>query len=194
MPSFRIRGERKITRMGYKIRMWAVTALLLQHRISSRDLSLEQSGVLRTEMIFKLPSGLLLRMMGPLHLHELHRLVARLALRRLEDTDWVLWIRKIITQLDVTQVHCLLWLLEALLQLRNMKHIVHHRQTLWKLKPKGERSSSLKDTKGADKPRSKLAFDAKAMSSPQRRHSQICQVTDLECHTSMLLVIVSLLP
>ena len=54
-------------------------------------------------------------MMRPLHLHELHRLVARLALRRLEDTDWVLWIRKIITELDVTQVYGLLRLLETLL-------------------------------------------------------------------------------
>ena len=66
-------------------------------------------------------------MVGPLHILELHCLVARLALRCLEDTDWALWVRQIITQLDVTQVHSLLRLLEILLQLRHMEHIMHHR-------------------------------------------------------------------
>ena len=69
---------------------WAVTALPHQLRISSRDLSLKQLWILGTEMIFTLPRSLFLRMMRPLHLHELDGLVARLALRSLKNTDWTL--------------------------------------------------------------------------------------------------------
>src|ERR1043165_6857701 len=69
--------------------MWAVTALPYQHRISSRDLSMEKLGILRTEMILTLPRCLL-RLMCPLHLEELDGLVASLALGRVKNTDWTL--------------------------------------------------------------------------------------------------------
>src|SRR4051812_21521776 len=94
---------------------WAVTTLPHQHRISSRDLSLKQLRILRTEMIFTLPRCFLLRMMCPLNFHELDGLVARLALGRLKNTDWTLRVGKIRTQLYLAQVNSLLWLLEALL-------------------------------------------------------------------------------
>ena len=96
---------------------WAVTALTYQHRISSRDLSMKNLGILRTEMIFTLPRRLLLRMMCPMKIHELDDLVASLALGRLKNTDWTLCIGEICTELNLAQVHCLLWLLETLLQL-----------------------------------------------------------------------------
>src|SRR3954466_13889789 len=102
--------------------MWAVTALPYQHRISSRDLSMKKHGILRTEMIFMIPRCLLLRVMCPLHLQKLDGLVASLALRRVKNTDWTFRIRKIRTQLDLAQVHCLLWLLETLLQLGHVEH------------------------------------------------------------------------
>src|SRR3954470_3404368 len=95
----------------------AVTALPSQHRISSRDLSMKQLGILRTKMIFTLPRCLLLRVMCPLHLEELHGLVTSLALRRFKNTDWTLRVRKIRAQLDLAQVNSLLRLLETLLQL-----------------------------------------------------------------------------
>src|SRR3954467_8537705 len=97
--------------------MWAVTALLYQHRISSRDLSMKKLGILRTEMIFTLSRCLLLRVMCPLHLHELDGLVASFALGSLKNTDWTLGVGKVRTQLNLAQVNSLLWLLEALLQL-----------------------------------------------------------------------------
>src|SRR3954467_2057889 len=118
--------------------MWAVTALLYQHRISSRDLSMKQLGILRTEMIFTLPRCLLLRVMCPLHLEELDGLVTSLALGRVKNTDWTLRVRKIRTQLDLAQVNSLLWLLETLLQLRYVEHIMHHVQTVGKLKAERE--------------------------------------------------------
>ena len=76
--------------MFYRHYMWAVTALPYKHWISSRDLSMEKLGILRTEMIFTLPHCLLLRVMFPLHLHELDGLVVSLALRSLKNTDWTL--------------------------------------------------------------------------------------------------------
>src|SRR4051812_13624685 len=69
---------------------WAVTALPYQHWISSRDLSMKQLGILGTEMIFTLPRCFLLRVMCPLHLHELDGLVVSLAFRSLKNTDWTL--------------------------------------------------------------------------------------------------------
>src|SRR3954469_25797725 len=147
--------------------MRAVTALPYQHRISSRDLSMKKLGILRTEMIFLLPRRLLLRVMCPLHLEELDGLVARLALGRVKNTDWTLCIGKIHTQLDLAQVHCLLWLLETLLQLGHVEHIMHHSQTVWELKAERERSSSLKNTKRTNEPGSQLAFDPKTVSAPK---------------------------
>src|SRR3954463_16485940 len=113
--------------------MWAVTALPYQHRISSRDLSMKKLGILRTEVIFTLPRCFLLRVICPLHLEELDGLVASLALGRVKNTDWTLRVRKIRTQLDLAQVHCLLQLLETLLQLGHMEHIMHHVQAVGKL-------------------------------------------------------------
>src|SRR3954466_8156836 len=103
--------------------MWAVTALPYQYRISSRDLSMKKLGILRTEMIFTLPRCLLLRVMCPLHLEKLDGLVASLALRRVKNTDWTLRVRKIRTQLDLSQVNSSLWLLKTLLQLGHVEQI-----------------------------------------------------------------------
>src|SRR3954471_14120814 len=148
--------------------MWGVTALPYPHRISSRDLSMKKLGILRTEMIFTLPRCLLLRVMCPLHLEELHGLVASLALRRVENTDWTLRVRKICTQLDLAQVNSLIWLLETLLQLGHVEHIMHNSQAIWKLEAERERSSSLKNTKRTNEPGSQLAFNPKTVSASKR--------------------------
>src|SRR3954467_9052877 len=174
--------------------MWAVTALLYQHRISSRVLSMKKLGILRTEMIFTLPRCLRLRVMCPLHLQELDGLVASLALRRFKNTDWTLRVRKIRTQLDLAQVHCLLRLLETLLQLGHVEHIMHHSQTVWKLEAERERYSSLKNTERTNEPGSQLAFDPKAVSAPKWRHFEVCIVTNFELNSTVLLVIIGLLP
>src|SRR3954467_7080565 len=174
--------------------MWAVTTLPYQHKISSRDLSMKKLGILRTEMIFTLPRCLLLRVMCPLYLEELDGLVASLALGRVKNTDWTLRVGKVRTQLDLAQVHCLLWLLETLLQLGHVKHIMHHSQAVWKLKAECERSPSLKDAERTNEPGSQLAFDPKAVSAPKWGHFEVCQVTNFEVNTTVLFVIIGLLP
>src|SRR3954467_6945108 len=132
--------------------------------------------------------------MCPLHLQELDGLVASLVLRRVKNTDWTLRVRKIRTQLDLAQVHCLLWLLETLLQLGHVEHIMHHSQDVWKLKAERERSPSLKNEERSNEPWSQLSFDPKAVSAPKWRHFEVCQITNFEVNTTVLLIIIGLLP
>src|SRR4051812_9725100 len=167
MRNYKSNRGSKITWCLVAYYIWGVTALPYQHRISSRDLSMEKLGILRTEMIFTLPRCLLLRVMCPMHLQELDGLVASLALRRVKNTDWTLRVRKIRTQLDLAQVHCLLRLLETLLQLGHVEHIMHHSQAIWKLEAERERSSSLKKTERTNEPGSQLAFGPKTVSAPK---------------------------
>src|SRR3954465_4293933 len=194
MSSYKSNRESKLHGVIVRYYMWGVTALPYQHRISSRDLSMKKLRILRTEMIFRLPCCLLLRVMCPLHLQELDGLVASLALRRVKNTDWTLRVRKIRTQLDLAQVNSLLWLLETLLQLGHVEHIMHHSQDVWKLEAERERSSSLKNTKRTNEPGSQLAFDPKTVSAPKWLHFEVCQVTNFELNPTVLLVIIGLLP
>src|SRR3954465_12925742 len=165
MTSYKFNRQSKNTWWFASYYKWAVTVLPYQHRISSRDLSLKKLGILRTEMIFTLPRRLLLRVMCPLHLEELHGLVTSLALRRVKNTDWTLRVRKIRAQLDLAQVNSLLRLLETLLQLGYVEHIMHHSQAIWKLEAERERSSILKNTKRTNESGSQLAFDPKTVSA-----------------------------
>src|SRR3954462_2348350 len=71
---------------------------------------------------------------------------------------------------------------------------MHHRQAVGNLKAERERSPSLKNTERANESRSQLAFDTKAVSTPQWRHFEVCPLTNLESYTTVPFVIVGLLP
>src|ERR1041384_8329895 len=71
---------------------------------------------------------------------------------------------------------------------------MHHSQAIWKLKAERERSSSLKDAERTNESGSQLAFDPKAVSASKWRHFEVCKVTDFEVNTTVLLVIIGLLP
>src|ERR1041384_301854 len=71
---------------------------------------------------------------------------------------------------------------------------MHHSQPVWKLKTERKRPSSLKDAERTNEPWSQLAFDPKAMSAPKWRHFEVCHVTNFEVNTTVLLVIIGLLP
>src|SRR4051812_45724539 len=75
-----------------------------------------------------------------------------------------------------------------------MEHSMHHSQTVGKLKAERERSPSLKNAERSNEPGSQLAFDPKAVSAPKWRHFEVCQVTNFEVNTTVLLVIIGLLP
>src|SRR3954463_16386917 len=96
--------------------------------------------------------------------------------------------------MDLAQVNSLLWLLETLLQLGYVEHIMHHVQAVGKLEAERERSSSLKNTERTNEPGSQLAFDPKTVSEPKWRHFEVRKVTNFELNTTVLLVIIGLLP
>src|SRR3954468_14014230 len=75
-----------------------------------------------------------------------------------------------------------------------MEHIMHHRQAVEKLKAEHERSPSLKNTERAHECGSQIAFDTKAVSTPQRRYFEVCPFTNLESYTTVPFVIIGLLP
>src|SRR3954470_23070358 len=71
---------------------------------------------------------------------------------------------------------------------------MHHVQTIGKLKAERERSPSLKNVERSNEPGSQLAFDPKAVSASQRGHFEVCQLTNFEVNTTVLFVIIGLLP
>src|ERR1041384_2732847 len=71
---------------------------------------------------------------------------------------------------------------------------MHHRQVVGKLKVERERSPSLKNAERSNEPGSQLAFDPKAVSASQRGHFEVCQLTNFEVYTTVLFVIIGLLP
>src|SRR4051812_24969489 len=71
---------------------------------------------------------------------------------------------------------------------------MHHGQVVGKLKAKRERSPSLNNAERSNEPGSQLAFDTKAVSALQRRHFEVCPLTNLEIYTMVLFVIIGLLP
>src|SRR3954469_12841445 len=71
---------------------------------------------------------------------------------------------------------------------------MHHSQAVEKLKAERESSPSLKNAERSNEPGSQLAFDPKAVSAPKWRHFEVCQVTNFEMNTTVLLVIIGLLP
>src|SRR4051812_45794804 len=85
-------------------------------------------------------------------------------------------------------------MLEALLQLGHVEHIMHHGQTVGKLKAERERSPSLKNTERANESGSQFAFDTKVVSTPQWRYFEVCPFTNLESYTMVPFVIIGLLP
>src|SRR3954463_8984522 len=71
---------------------------------------------------------------------------------------------------------------------------MHHGQAVGKLNAERERSPSLNNAERSNEPGSQLAFDPKAVSASQRGHFEVYQLTDFEINTTVLFVIIGLLP
>src|ERR1043165_8392759 len=71
---------------------------------------------------------------------------------------------------------------------------MHHSQAVGKLQAERERSPSLKNAERSKEPGSQLSFDPKAVSAPKWRHFEVCQVTNFEVNTTVLFVIIGLMP
>src|SRR3954471_16861920 len=71
---------------------------------------------------------------------------------------------------------------------------MHHRQVVGKLKAERERPPSLKNAERTNEFGSQLAFDSKAVSTPQWRHFEVCPLTNLQSYTTVPFVIICVLP
>ena len=94
-----------------------VTTLHHYERISSRDLGLKELRIFGTEVILAFPGGFPVGMVRPLHFQEFDRLVASLALSFFKNGNGMLMIRKVLLEVNLFEVDCVLGHLEALAKL-----------------------------------------------------------------------------
>jgi hypothetical protein len=91
----------------------------------------EKLWILRMKKFLSLPCSLLLRMMAPLNLEEFNRPMPRDSVLLTQNLHWMLQIRHVsIEGCDVVDIDIHRWL-QALLQLRDVGHIMHTRQGWW---------------------------------------------------------------
>jgi hypothetical protein len=102
-----------------------VTTLFHYKWISSRDLGLKELRIFRTEVILALPSSFSVGMVRPLNFQELDPLVVSFALGFFKNGNGMLMIGQVLLEINLFEVDSVLGRLEALAELRHVKHIVH---------------------------------------------------------------------
>src|SRR3954470_11283206 len=107
----------------------------LPHYKNSRPENLggrgEKIGVFFAETIFAFPGGFIFRMIRPLDLEKLGRLVAGFAFRLLKNAAWMFLISQVLLQLDHIMFHFADGVLEAASELRHVEYIVDLREVRW---------------------------------------------------------------
>src|SRR3954471_6765780 len=100
----------------------------LPHYKNSRPENLggrgEKIGVFIAKTIFAFPGGFIFRMIRPLNLEELDRLVAGFAFKLIKNTAWMFLISQVLLQLNHIVLHFADGVLEAALELRYVEDIV----------------------------------------------------------------------
>ena len=105
----------------------------------------------------------------------------------------MLTIRKVFLEINVFEVDGAVRSLEALVELRDMKHVVHICKVGWKFKLIGEIASFANDLERTHISRGKLPFDTEATSTFHWRDVEVNMVSDLESQITMFAIIVALL-
>ena len=105
----------------------------------------------------------------------------------------MLAIREVFLEINVFEVDGAVRSLEALAELRHVKHIVHVCKVGGKLKLIGEIASLPDDLERTHVSRGKLPFDTEATSAFHWRDAEVNMVSDLENQITMLTIIVALL-
>src|SRR3954463_487028 len=100
----------------------------LPHYKNSRPENLggrgEKIGVFIAETIFAFPGGFIFRMIRPLNLEELGRLVTGFAFRLIKNAAWMFLISQVLLQLNHIMLHFADRVLEAASELRHVEDIV----------------------------------------------------------------------
>src|SRR3954468_24496313 len=88
----------------------------------------EKIGVFIAKTIFAFPSSFVFRIIRPLDLEELGRLVAGSAFRLIKNAAWMFLISQVLLQLDHIVFHFADGVLEAASELRHVEYIVDLRE------------------------------------------------------------------
>src|SRR4051812_2920816 len=88
----------------------------------------EKIGVFIAETIFAFPGGFIFRMIRPLNLEKLGRLVAGSTFRLIKNAAWMFLIRQVLLQLNHTMFHFADGVLKAASELRHVEYIVDLRE------------------------------------------------------------------
>src|SRR3954463_16322814 len=104
----------------------------LPHYKNSRPENLggrgEKIGVFIAETIFAFPGGFIFRMIRPLNLEKLGRLVAGSAFRLIENAAWMFLISQVLLQLNHIMFHFTNRVFEAVSELGHVEYIVDLRE------------------------------------------------------------------
>src|SRR3954471_21373567 len=104
----------------------------LPHYKNSRPENLggrgEKIGVFIAETIFAFPGGFIFRMIRPLNLEELGRLVTGFAFRLIKNAAWMFLISQVLLQLNHIMLHFANRVFEAASELRHVEDIVDLRE------------------------------------------------------------------
>src|SRR3954471_15415732 len=104
----------------------------LPHYKNSRPENLggrgEKIGVFIAKTIFAFPGGFIFRMIQPLNLEELGRLVAGSTFRLIKNAAWMFLISQVLLQLNHIMFHFADGVLEAASELRHVEYIVDLRK------------------------------------------------------------------
>src|SRR4051812_8311323 len=130
----------------------------LPHYKNSRPENLggrgEKIGVFFTETIFAFPGGFILRMIRPMNLEKVDRLVAGSTFRLVENADRMFLISQVLLQFNHIMLHFSDRVLEASTELRHVKDIVDFGEVRRQFQSVCHWSTPGKDTERANVARS----------------------------------------
>src|ERR1041385_2273271 len=169
----------------------------LPHYKNSRPENLsgseEKIGVFITKTIFAFLGGFIFRMIRPLNLEELDRLIAGSTFRLIKNATQIFLISQVLLQLNHIMFHFTNRVLEAATELRHVEDIVDLGEVRRQFQSVCHGSTSGKDTERANVARSQLAFDPETMSASHRGDTEVGIFARLIDHFLVLAVIVALL-
>src|SRR3954468_7458847 len=160
--------------------------------ILGRRRRLKEGRIVSTEFVFTFPSGFINGMVRPLHLAELDGLVASPSFCGLKDFGGVFLIRQVFLEIDKLMIHGPAGILEALLELGDVKNIMNF-EIFRELKSIGNFSSSSTNFEWTDVSRSQLSFDTNAVRASHGSDTKVNEITRDILHVRVLPVIIALL-
>jgi hypothetical protein len=132
------------------------------------------------QLFFSFSSSFFLGMVTPLHLTHYDPLVLGNSLRRLYDLERVLLIGEIFTSIQILHRYLLFRHTQTLLQLRDMKHVVHIRQLWWQLQLIGHSTSLLRNIEQSTEHRCELSSYLEMAQTSHRWHLEVHKISNFK--------------